>query len=208
MSDDVRIFSRGLVVTLDILGKPYTGVLVNYKVGATIEIKIAKADSTLFNLLPNTLVTVRFISEEGMAYGFKTMLKNKKIPSITLAYPEEDLKGVSVRKGERVDTSFWAQLKLMKGSGGDAKLEMVGDANIVDMSGGGCRIITQQQFKSGDVIWVEFSYGAKDEAVLFKGIVRRKSPAPYESTYYGLQYSDLMDDVQEILKKIMENPID
>ena len=208
MSENINIFTNGMTLSLNIAGKPYRGSIVKYQVGSDIIVKLAKPDMSILHIMPNSSCVVRCISDEGMAYGFQTNLKNRKIPLITIGYPQGELKGVSVRKHERIKTSFWAQLKMMNvsGAGNTSKLEMIGDCNIVDMSMGGCKIMTKQELKKGGPIWVEFNYGEDEEAVQFKGIVRSKKPAPYESIFFGLEFSDIKDGFFGKIKKILENP--
>ncbi len=208
MSENKNIFSNGMMLSMNIAGKPYRGSIVKVQVGADIVLKLAKPDMSILHIMPNSSCVVRCISDEGMAYGFQTSLRNRKIPLITIAYPEGELQGVSVRKSERIKTSFWAQLKLMNVSGAaeTSKLEMIGDANIVDISLGGCRIMTKQELKKGGPIWVEFNFGENDETVHFKGTVCGKKPAPYESFFFGLEFSDANDELLGKVKKILENP--
>ncbi len=208
MSNGCKIFYRGLVVSLTIGGNSYQGIVTEYDAGEKIIVKVSKVDSSLIQVMPNIECMVKCIAEDGKAYGFKTRLKDRKIPCITLSYPKEKLNGVNIRKDERVPTSFWAELKLEDNSGSedDSRLKSFGDANIVDISVGGCKIMTQQKLKKGDSIWVEFSFGENDEKIRFKAIVRKSRPAPYESTYFGLQFDTMEADIVEKIEEIAINP--
>lgn len=203
-----NFFFSGMAVSLSIGDKPYQGSVISFEIGDNFVVKLAKADMTLLNAMLNSEVVVRCIADDGMAYGFKCRLKNRKIPLVTLTYPEGEPQGVNVRKEKRTPVSFWAELKIMTVSGpeSESQLEALGDANIVDISLGGCKIMTHGEFKKGDPVWVVFSWGENEEPIELKGVVRGSRPAPYESTYYGLQFCDLDGAALEKIKKIMENP--
>lgn len=206
MATGSEIFFRGMVLTLNIRDKVYQGQIVRYETDKEIVLKVMKADMTLTQVMINTEVTVRCIAEDGNAYGFKSRLKDRKIPLVTMTYPEGDLQGVNVRREERVPTSYWAVLKIMTVSGEDSQLEPLGDGNIVEMSTGGCKVMSQVALKRGDVLWVEFQYGEKEETVQLKGIVRNTRPAPYESTYYGLQFDGITEELKNKVEEILNNP--
>lgn len=203
-----NFFYNGMPVSLSLGDKHYQGSIVNFEIEDHFVVKLTKADMTLLNVMLNSEVAIRCVADDGMAYGFKCRLKNRKIPLVILSYPEGELQGVNVRKEERAPVSFWAELKIITVSGPDSasQLESIGDATVVDLSLGGCRIMTQQDLKKGDPIWAAFSYGENEETLQLKGIVRSSRPAPYESTYYGLQFSDLTEEIQGKILKIMENP--
>jgi len=202
------ILFRGLHLTVSINGKPYQGIVVKYATGDNILIKLGRADMMLLQVVLNTEIMIRCIADDGHAYGFKSRLKGKKIPLITVSYPEGELQGINVRKMERVPVSFWAELKPVIApppvEGG--KMEILGDANITDMGVGGCKVISQQALKKGNPVFLEFSYGENDEPVRFKVQVRSSRSAPYDSTYYGLQFLDLNDREVNVIKKILEDP--
>ena len=204
MATGREIFFRGMILTLNIRDKVYQGVIVRYETGKDLTLKVLKVDMTLTQVLANTEVVVRCIAEDGKAYGFKSVLKERKIPLVTITYPEGDLQGVNVRREERVPTSYWTVLKAMAPSGPQA--EPVGDGNIVEMSTGGCKVMSQAALKKGDVVWVEFQYGEKEESMRFKGIVRNTRPAPYESTYYGLQFDGMIEEQKGKIEEILNNP--
>lgn len=204
MATGREIFFRGMILTLNIRDKPYQGIIVRYETDKDIVVKLLKADMVLTQIMVNSEIVVRCIAEDGKAYGFKSRLKDRKIPLMTLTYPEGDLQGVNVRREERVPTSYWAVLKAAAPSGGNA--EPVGDGNIVEMSTGGCKVMSQAALKKGDALWVEFQYGEREETLLFKGIVRNTRPAPYESTYYGLQFDAITDEQKNKIEEILNNP--
>lgn len=208
MSESENLFHRGMFLSLVISGNPYNGLVISYERGKSLVVKINKVDMAITQALPNSELVVKLIAEDGHAYVFKSLLKEKKIPMLTLSYPEGELQGVKVRKVDRIAVSFWAELKMIKtpGSGNGSQPETIGDANIVDMGLGGCRIMTQQALKRGEPVWVEFAYGESEEPVRVKGIVCGSKPALYESTYYGLQFDGLEDRTKEIIDQILENP--
>lgn len=208
MNADKNLFYRGMPLSLTVSGSPYNGIITSCEKGKGLVVKINKVDMKITQVLPNSELMVKLIAEDGNAYVFKSRLKERKIPMLTLSYPEGELQGVKVRKVDRVDVSFWAELKMVKtpGVGSGAQPETVGDANIADMGIGGCKIMTQQALKKGEPVWVEFTYGEKEEPVQLKGIVRSSKPGLYESTYYGLQFCDLGARETEIINKILENP--
>jgi len=205
MATGKEIFFRGMTLTLNIRDKAYQGVIVRYEADKEITLKVLKVDMTLTQVMVNSEVMVRGIADDGMAYGFKSALKDRKIPLVTITYPEGELQGVNVRREERVPTSYWTVLKGPAPSG-EPQADPVGDGNIVEMSTGGCKVMSQAALKKGDVVWVEFQYGEKEESLCLKGVVRNTRPAPYESTYYGFQFDGISEEQKNKIEEILNNP--
>ena len=116
----------------------------------------------------DSICTVQCISDEGLAYKFTCRLLSNKVPRIGLSYPSGKLYGVNVRKHPRISVSFWAPILEPVTEGGRTILNPVGEGSIVDMSEGGCRIMTNNQYKVNDTIYLSFEYKEGKEPLSFK----------------------------------------
>jgi len=93
----------------------------------------------------DSICTVQCISDEGLAYKFICRLLSNKVPHIGFSYASGELHGVNVRKHPRISVLFWAPILEPVKEDGKAILKLVGEVSIVDMSEGGCRIMTNNK---------------------------------------------------------------
>ena len=63
---------------------------------------------------------------------------------------------------------FWAPILEPVTEGGKAILKPVGKGSIVDMSEGGCRIMTNNKYKVNGTIYLSFEYKEGKEPLSFK----------------------------------------
>ncbi|MBI3582747.1 MAG: PilZ domain-containing protein [Nitrospinae bacterium] len=193
-----EIFYTGLRILVEIFEKKYQGVIMEFSAGESISIRLSNPDATLVHIMPDTECKVKFIAEDGMAYNIDTVLLKRKIPNIIIKYPAKT-EGVSIRKHHRVSTSYWTSIM-------DEKNEKIGDGTIVDMSLGGCKLMTMLQYKAGNHIQLSFEYDENSSPVAFKGIIRNIKQAPYDTTYYGIEYEQPSEDFIKTIDELLKNP--
>ena len=152
-----EIFYTGLRILVEIFEKKYQGVIMEFSAGESISIRLSNPDATLVHIMPDTECKVKFIAEDGMAYNIDTLLLKRKIPNIIIKYPVR-MDGVSIRKHPRISTSYWTSIMDEKNENGKAVMEKIGDGTIVDMSLGGCKLMTMLQYKAGNHIHLSFEY--------------------------------------------------
>ena len=101
---------------------------------------------------------------------------------------------------------FWAPILEPVTEGGKAILKPVGKGSIVDMSEGGCRIMTNNKYKVNGTIYLSFEYKEGKEPLSFKGKIRLVRSAPHGLTYYGAQYDNPKPGFLKTVQTIIENP--
>jgi c-di-GMP-binding flagellar brake protein YcgR len=199
MANKKDIFYEGMRLLVEIFEKKYQGSIIDFSESEkSINIRLSNPDATLIHVMPDTECKLKFIAEDGMAYNVATSLLKRKIPNITIKYPDK-MEGVSIRKYLRVPTSYWTSIL-------SEKNEPVGDGTIVGMSLGGCKLMTVIQYKIGSPVWLSFNYGENDSQLTFKGIIRNMKPAPYDSTYYGIEFDQPTESFLKALEELLKNP--
>lgn len=199
MADKNDIFYEGMRLLVEIFEKKYQGSIIDFSTAEkSINIRLSNPDATLIHIMPDTECRLKFIAEDGMAYNVATALLKRKIPNITVQYPDK-FEGVSIRKHLRVPTSYWASIM-------SEKSEPAGDGTIVDMSLNGCKLMTVLQYQIGNPIRLSFNYGENDNQLTFKGIIRNMKPAPYDSTYYGIEFEQPTESFLKSLEELLKNP--
>jgi hypothetical protein len=199
------IFYTGLRIIIEIVGKNYQGSVLEFTEGESITVKLSNPDMTLVHIMPDTECKVKFIAEDGMAYNIDTTLLKRKIPNIIIKYPAK-MSGVSIRKHPRIATSYWTSIIDEKNENGKVVLEKIGDGTIVDMSLGGCKLMTMLQYKVGNRIQLSFEYDENSSPVTFNGIIRNLKQAPYDAIYYGIEYEQPSDDFIKTINGLLKNP--
>jgi len=200
-----EIFYTGLRILVEIFEKKYQGVIMEFSAGESISIRLSNPDATLVHIMPDTECKVKFIAEDGMAYNIDTLLLKRKIPNIIIKYPVR-MDGVSIRKHPRISTSYWTSIMDEKNENGKAVMEKIGDGTIVDMSLGGCKLMTMLQYKAGNHIHLSFEYDENSSPVTFKGIIKNIKQAPYDTTYYGIEYEQPSKDFIKTIDELLKNP--
>ena len=196
----------GFPVIVNIKNKPFPGVVVSEGKEEGFLVRLARPDQTILGSMLDSICTLQCITDEGLAYKFECRLRSKKVPHIGLSYPAEKLQGVNVRKHPRISVSFWTAILGVVTEGGKSTLKPVGEGSIVDMSEGGCRVMTSSRYKVNDMIHLSFEYKEGKEPLDFKGKIRQVRPAPHGLTYYGLQYDDPKPEFLKTVQTIIENP--
>lgn len=199
------IFYTGLRILIEIFEKKYQGVIMEFSAGESISIRLSNPDATLVHIMPDTECKVKFIAEDGMAYNIDTVLLKRKIPNIIIKYPAK-MEGVSIRKHHRISTSYWTSIMDEKNENGKTVMEKIGDGTIVDMSPGGCKLMTMLQYKAGNHIHLSFEYDENSSPVTFKGIIKNIKQAPYDTTYYGIEYEQPSEDFIKTIDELLKNP--
>lgn len=199
------IFYTGLRILVEIFEKKYQGVIMEFLAGESISIRLSNPDATLVHIMPDTECKVKFIAEDGMAYNIDTVLLKRKIPNIIIKYPAK-MEGVSIRKHPRISTSYWTSIMDEKNENGKTVMEKIGDGTIVDMSPGGCKLMTMLQYKTGNHIHLSFEFDENSSPVAFKGIIRNIKQAPYDTTYYGIEYEQPSNDFIKTIDELLKNP--
>jgi len=200
-----EIFYTGLRILVEIFEKKYQGVIMEFSAGESISIRLSNPDATLVHIMPDTECKVKFIAEDGMAYNIDTLLLKRKIPNIIIKYPVR-MDGVSIRKHPRISTSYWTSIMDEKNENGKAVMEKIGDGTIVDMSLGGCKLMTMLQYKAGNHIHLSFEYDENSSPITFKGIIKNIKQAPYDTTYYGIEYEQPSEDFIKTIDELLKNP--
>ena len=200
-----EIFYTGLRILVEIFEKKYQGVIMEFSAGESISIRLSNPDATLVHIMPDTECKVKFIAEDGMAYNIDTLLLKRKIPNIIIKYPVR-MDGISIRKHPRISTSYWTSIMDEKNENGKDVMEKIGDGTIVDMSFGGCKLMTMLQYKAGDHIHLSFEYDENSSPVTFKGIIKNIKQAPYDTTYYGIEYEQPSEDFIKKIDALLKNP--
>ena len=200
-----EIFYTGLRILVEIFEKKYQGVIMEFSAGESISIRLSNPDATLVHIMPDTECKVKFIAEDGMAYNIDTLLLKRKIPNIIIKYPVR-MDGVSIRKHPRISTSYWTSIMDEKNENGKAVMKKIGDGTIVDMSLGGCKLMTMLQYKAGNHIHLSFEYDENSSPVTFKGIIKNIKQAPYDTTYYGIEYEQPSEDFIKTIDELLKNP--
>ncbi len=202
--DPKKFFVQGLIVIITIKNKPYQGVIVGEEKGG-FKVRLARPDQTLMTLMLNSNCPVQCITDDGLAYRFECHLLSKKIPHMGLQYPTQELTGVSVRKHQRTSISFWTAIQEPVG-GSETEFKNAGEGNIVDMSEGGCRLMTSNKLKVNSYVFLSFEYKDGAPPFRFKGKIRQIRPAPHSLIYYGIQFTDTSPEFTKTVKTILENP--
>ena len=200
-----NIFYSGLRILIEIAGKNYQGTVLELSEGESITIKLSNPDMTLVHIMPDTECKVKFISEDGMTYNIDAVLLKRKIPNIIIKYPVR-MEGVSIRKHPRISTSYWTSIIDEKNENDKLTMEKIGDGTIVDMSLGGCKLMTMLQYKAGNHIHLSFEYDENSSPVTFKGIIKNIKQAPYDTTYYGIEYEQPSEDFIKKIDALLKNP--
>jgi hypothetical protein len=154
----------------------------------------------MIHLMSKTPCQVKMVSSEGKIYIFNSLLLNKKIPVISLEYPK-DIKEFSSENLKKVNTSIWTSI--LKENN-----EEVGNGTVIEMSILGCRLMTDYMAKAGGTMFLSMMY-SDDESVpplKAKVVVKSSTPAPYETTYYNLDFCELSDETKNKVQKIIDTP--
>ena len=205
MAKTKDIFFTGMRILLNVVEKNYQGTIMEFSEGESIMVRLSNPDMTLVHIMPDTECKVKFIDDNGIAYNISTILLKRKIPNIIIKYPDK-FEGVSIRKYQRISTSYWAAILNEVNENGVVSLKPSGDGTIVDMSLGGCKLMTVLQYKIGSQIWLSFNYGDGDNQLTFKGIVRNMKHAPYDTMYYGIEFDSPARDFIKIIEEILKKP--
>ncbi len=201
-----KVLVSGFSIVVNIKKKPYAGVVAGEYEERGFLVRLARPDQTVLGTMLDSICTVQCISDEGLAYKFECRLLSKRVPLIGLSYPSGELQGVNVREHPRISVSFWTSILEPVAEGGKTTLKPVGEGSIVDMSEGGCRVITNSKYKVNDTIYLSFEYKEGKEPLSFKGIIRQVRSAPHGLTYYGVQFDDTKPDFLKTVQTIIENP--
>lgn len=204
--DSKKVLIAGFPVIVNIKDKPYSGVVAAEKKEGGFLVRLARPDQTILGSMLNSMCTAQCITDEGLAYKFECRLLSKKVPNIGLSYPTGELQGVNIRKHTRISVSFWTVILGVVTEGGKSSLKPVGEGSIVDMSEGGCRVMTNSKYKVNGTIYLQFEYQEGKKPLSFKGKIRQVRSAPHGLTYYGLQYDDPKPDFLKTVQTIIENP--
>lgn len=113
------------------------GYLLGQRHKQYLIIGLPNASSLKGMLLPESLVTIRYIAE-GVAYGFKSEILNSvsRPESVVFVAHPEKIETLQIRKSQRISCNFPAETTI-----GDKNT----DCMIVDLSSGGCRLIFHEE---------------------------------------------------------------
>ena len=205
--DIKKVLIPGFSLVAVLKNKQYHCKVCKEKKDEGFLVRLNKPDQTAFAVVVNSLCTVQCVTDAGYVCKFESKVIHKAIPVIGLSYPKNnELEGINVRKQERTSVSFWTAILALVTENGIQRLKPIGDGNIADMTIKGCRIMTNIEYKLNDTIFLSFEYQEGKDPLTFDGIVRQIRPAPYGSTYYGLEYDDPEPEFLEIVQFILDNP--
>ncbi|MFQ5896839.1 MAG: PilZ domain-containing protein [Candidatus Methylomirabilia bacterium] len=102
-----------------------------------------------------------------------------------------DLEGFSLRRHPRWETDIPAQIARMGPKKGAA-------GQIVDLSVGGCRLVTAMQLSAGDVVELSFKLPERSMIATLQGVVRRALRVD-EEYRVGLEFVGTPEDIAEAL---------
>lgn len=113
------------------------------------------------------------------------------------------LEGISLRRHPRRLTSIPAGIIRVGRGPGD--LGERGEGTILDLSAGGCRLATRMDLSVGDRIELSLRLPGSDSGIWASGQVLRLELRP-EVPHAGVEFKDLPDAVQELLKAFCAAP--
>ncbi|MFQ5899708.1 MAG: PilZ domain-containing protein [Candidatus Methylomirabilia bacterium] len=102
-----------------------------------------------------------------------------------------DLEGLSLRRHPRADTNIPTQIARMGPKRGAS-------GQIVDLSVGGCRLVTAMELSEGDIVELSFKLPERSTIVTLEGVVRRALRID-EGCRAGVEFVGLTEDIAEAL---------
>lgn len=204
MADDPKkILITALPILVIIKNKQYPGVIIGQDGDNAFLVRLTRPDQTVLTVMLDSKCMMQCITDEGLAYKFEANLCSKKIPVMGFKYPTVELEGVNVRKHPRIPVSYWV---VMLEPGNSSENKQIGEGNLVDMSEGGCRLMTGSKLKVNDLVCLSFEYQEGEDPLRFKGKIRQVRVAPHDLIYYGIQFEEISPDFLKIVKAILQNP--
>ncbi|MDF2882587.1 MAG: flagellar protein [Clostridiaceae bacterium] len=138
---------------------------------------------------------------EGDAYKFKTSVTGRKIDKIyviLLKYPSSFTK-IQRRNYVRMETLIDISCTLAEGTN---KIEFF-DALVIDISGGGLRLVTSRPLKMGNNLIMNIPL--KDDNLVLKGKVVRHELNVDKKHVCGIAFQDMLNEnIERIIRYIFE----
>lgn len=110
-----------------------------------------------FALAPGEHIVVRTL-QSGKALGFTTVVRQSVERPVRLYFVEmpKDLEVLNLRKSDRIDVFVPVDVRFASGKG-DEENTMLLQGNMLDISGGGCRVFTKRSIPPSTVVNVSFT---------------------------------------------------
>jgi hypothetical protein len=123
-------------------------------------------------LAPEDAIVVRTL-QAGKAFGFATVVREVIEQPVRLYFVDlpQSVEAISLRKAERLELFVPADVRYATGKG-EGTETVLAKGNLVDVSGGGCRLFTKRGIAAGQVLNVSFILpGERHECVVSGSVI-------------------------------------
>ena len=188
--------------------KRYNGSIVKIALTKAF-VKLNKPDATIHGLPRTAPLKLEFTDDNGMSYNMNSFLVSKKMPEIELEVTEKIQKLGEARQHPRTKCSIWSELvNAKRGADGKVVFEPYSDCTIVDVSVGGVKIVSGDDFAVGKMIVLAFFFDKLNRNIYFRGTVKIRRKARNELVGYGLEFYKPDQALLSVVEQIIENPED
>lgn len=145
-----QYFSQAVSVDIQILGKFYEGSVEKLVERKAILYKVKNVDQALIQF-PESLssIIIKVKASDNSVRSFETKVIKKKLPHLVLILPEAEITRIQ-REHERIGVEIATTVTLLKRVGDYLPKVNTGEGKIVNLSEGGCAIVTLLDLAIGD----------------------------------------------------------
>lgn len=185
------------------LSRRFKSVFVGMERGRYIIVRLPANLEARRNLLPNVEITVRFLHDRGVIYGFRTSVitaEAKPFPLCFLEYPRL-IEVLPLRKSERVECFFPATV-FYEGQ------ETSG--MVVNISAGGMKVVFDcadencPDVEIGKELICQFRLFDDPEETFAKGLIRAVDKNEYRHAL-GVQFDEVSDSIRASIQKYVDS---
>ncbi|HKI97468.1 MAG TPA: PilZ domain-containing protein [bacterium] len=158
-------------------------------------------------LVKGERIVVRTL-QSGKALGFETTVSEVVEHPVRLLFVEvpQAIEAISLRKADRLDVFVPADIRFTEGNGDDAHTALL-HGNMLDISGGGCRVFTKRGIPLKTVVNVSFTLPGERHACAVSGSVL---DAFTQNAIYGQRIKFFaseknVEDLGEIKRWVQQN---
>ena len=198
MSEDYLDINQN--IELEINQGPYQGRYMS-KISDISEAEMtvmAIYDEELIPLRKNLPVDVYFNGEHAV-YKFKSKVKKRykdPIPLIVLSIPQE-IKRIQRRQYFRLKVNKNIYYKLAKNDEDKQKKEDYKKTQIVDISGGGVKMVLNNDLKKGDIIQILLKIDCLKQTPITGKVVRFITSEDGYTKFAGIKFIDIKRSIQD-----------
>ena len=186
----------------------YPGTLVKIDLSKAF-IKVDKHDAKLMSLPRMAPLKVELTDDNGITYAMTSFLVSKKLPEVEFEVNDKIKKIGEARKHQRIKTSIWCELvNAKRGENNSIVFTPYSDCNIADVSVGGVKIVTKNEFPLGKMLVFSFLYEKYNKKIFFRGEVRSRKKGRYGMWEYGIEFYKPDQNFLAVVNKIIENPLE